>query len=134
MTIQVCSNEMGDECGKERSEMQKTKFDETIIEAVDDVFSLLGEQCKSSFYAHLGNSCNMDRIDIPERIDDFTRALEAIFGLGAKVIEIEIMKALFKKVRVFTYSRKQEGMSFINYVKKLRCYAEISRSLDVSVL
>lgn len=124
--IQMSSGEIGDACSKERNEMQKSSVEETLIEAVDSVFSLLGEPCKHSFYVHLRNSYNMRKREIPQRIDDFAEALEAIFGPGAKLIEIEIMKAFFNKVRAFTYSPKQEDISFTNYVKRLFSYNEIS--------
>lgn len=103
--------------GKKKSRLHKGNFEKLLIEAVDNVFSSLGDSCKQAIYFHLKDCYNVSKHEIPYRIEDFANALEKIFGLGAKLIEIEIMRALFAKVRDFSYSPKQEDLSFTNYVK-----------------
>ena len=102
-----------------KNKRKKGSFGELVMETVDTVFSSLGESCKQAVYFHLKNRYNISRENIPERIEDFFDALEGIFGLGAKLIEIEIMKLLFSKVQTFKCSLKQEGLLFKDYLKML---------------
>ncbi len=42
---------------------------------------------------------NIKKQEIPNRINAFSRALERLFGFGAKHLEILFMKSLYAKVR-----------------------------------
>ena len=95
-------------------------FEELVSEAVDECFSSLGDSCKQAIYFHLKGCYNISKKEIPSRIRDFADALEEIFGPGAKLIEIGIMRALYTKVQDFKYSSKQEELSFTNYVETLQ--------------
>ncbi len=100
-------------------EGRKGRFEELLMEAVESVFSSLGKPCKQGIYLYLESRYNISRREIPRRIEDFANALEEIFGIGAKLIEIEIMRLLFRRVRAFKYSPKNEGLLFVNYVRRL---------------
>jgi nucleoside-diphosphate-sugar epimerase len=113
------SFEMSKTRNKERNEKRKGNFEKFLTEAVENVFSSLGEPSKQAIYLHLKNNYNIGKEEIPQKIEDFADALEEIFGSGAKLIEIEIMKSLFCKVQSFKYSPKQESLLFADYLKKL---------------
>jgi nucleoside-diphosphate-sugar epimerase len=115
MMIQESLCEMSAANNKQR----KGNFEKLVMDAVENVFSSLGESCKQAIYFHLENRYNIGKKEIPERIEDFADALEEIFGSGAKLIEIEIIKLLFSKVQTFKYSPKQEDLLFTNYLKRL---------------
>jgi nucleoside-diphosphate-sugar epimerase len=120
MLIQESVGEMSEiRFGKKQSGSCKDNFEKLLIEAVDTVFSSLGDPCKQAFYFHLKHRYNIIRQEIPQRIEDFADALEEIFGPGAKLIEIEIMRALFTEVQDFSYSPKQEDLSFTKYLETL---------------
>jgi hypothetical protein len=74
------------------------KFEEVLQDSIDEAFSSLGEAVKTSIYFHLEHKFLITRQDIPCRIEDFSDALERIFGLGAKQLELLIMKNLYEKV------------------------------------
>lgn len=76
----------------------KKRFSEILLESIDRAFLTLGENAKSSLYFHLETKFAISRQDIPDRINDFSDALEQIFGLGARQIEILIMKYLNQRV------------------------------------
>jgi len=72
-----------------------------------------GETCKQALYFHLEKNFKLNKRDIPFRIEDFTEAIENIFGVGAKVLQIRIMKNLFKKMGYpFPYLHDRECLEF----------------------
>jgi hypothetical protein len=72
-------------------------FEELLSEAVDEKLSLLGETVKQVVYDNLKRRFKIDKRAIPYRIDQFATAIERMFGDGAKLLEIEIMKSLHEK-------------------------------------
>jgi hypothetical protein len=74
------------------------KFEEVLQDSIDEAFSSLGEAVKASIYFHLEHKFLITKQDIPWRVKDFSDALERIFGLGARHLELLIMKNLYEKV------------------------------------
>lgn len=74
-------------------------FYDTLLEAIDEAFSSLGESSKTAIYLHLENSMGIRKQEIPLRIDDFQNALEKIFGSGARLLEILFVKNLHEKIK-----------------------------------
>ncbi len=98
-------------------------FEELLLEAVDKGLSSLGETCKQSIYFHLEKNFKLNKQDIPFRIEDFTEAMENIFGVGSKVLEIRIMKNLFQNMGYpFPYfrPRAQKYLEFTKYIESVR--------------
>ena len=100
------------------------KFEEVLQDSIDEALSSLGEAIKASIYFHLEHKFMIAKQDIPWRIKDFSDALERIFGLGAKHLELLIMKNLYEKVNC---SYRWEGpkwlvpdLTFKKYVELLR--------------
>ena len=60
------------------------EFNLVMLEAVDEALSFLGESAKRAFYYHLEEKFKIRREEIPIKIDDFAKAIEEIFGKGAK--------------------------------------------------
>ena len=48
------------------------KFEEILIESVDEAFSCLGENMKDRLYSHLKEDFMIAKEDIPSRIDEFS--------------------------------------------------------------
>jgi hypothetical protein len=74
-------------------------FCNLLLESIDAALLSLGKPVKSSIYFHLENSCSISKGEIPFRIEDFQNALEKIFGLGARHLEILFIKSLYEKLR-----------------------------------
>ena len=104
---------------KVKAKSKSGVFERIVMGTVDNVFSSLGESCKQSIYFRLKNSFNISREEIPHRIDAFADALEEMFGVGAKLIKIEIMKLAFSQVRTIKYPTKQDALLFTDYLKEL---------------
>ena len=107
---------------KNREAEKKTmNFEEVLLEAIDEGLSLLGESSKQAVYFYLEKTFKMNRLDIPYRIEEFTDAVEKIFGSGAKILEIQIMKCLFKKVGYkFKHYPKQKNLTFTEYIAAVK--------------
>lgn len=78
----------------------KPSFNKILLAAIDEALSSLGESVKTSIYFHLEETFNIKRWEIPLRINDFSNALEKIFGIGARHLEILFMKNLHAKIGV----------------------------------
>jgi poly(A) polymerase Pap1 len=96
-------------------------FEELLREAIDEGLSLLGESAKQVVYFHLEKTFKMNRLDIPYRIEEFIDAIDKIFGTGAKILEIQIMKCLFKRVGcTIRQYPEQNGLEFAEYVEAVK--------------
>jgi uncharacterized protein YjbK len=102
-------------------EYKTMSFEELLLESVDEGLSSLGETCKQAIYFHLEKEFKLNKRDIAFRIKDFAEAIENIFGVGAKVLEIRIMKNLFKNMGYpFLYFPNQEYLEFTKYLESAR--------------
>jgi hypothetical protein len=96
-------------------------FEEVILEAIDESFSWIGEKEKETIYFFLETKYNINKQEIPNRIEDFTEAIEDIFGIAAKLLEIRIMKNLFRKMGyICPYFHAQESLEFTKYIETTR--------------
>lgn len=93
-------------------------FERLLMEAIDEGLSSLGDSAKQAIYFYLENAFSIRKQDIPNEIQAFTNALEKIFGQGAKILEIEMMKHLYMKVgHDFAYFPENDDLLFTEYVK-----------------
>ena len=90
-------------------------FDELLLIAIDEALSSLGESAKQSIYFHIEAS-NVTRNEISENLQEFQAGLEKIFGVGARFIEILIMKNLYAKIGQPLIVEKSGQLEFIEYV------------------
>jgi hypothetical protein len=79
---------------------QHENFDQLLLDAISEGLSSLGEDAKGSIFFHLEDLFKIRKQEIPSRLNDFLNALEQIFGLGARHLEILFMKNLHAKVEV----------------------------------
>lgn len=93
-------------------------FKKLLLEAVDEGLSSLGDSAKRAIYFYLEKTFKIKKQEIPNKIDEFTNAIEKIFGHGAKLIEIQIMKHLYEKVgNDFGYFPEKNDLLFTEYVE-----------------
>ncbi|MGA2683337.1 MAG: hypothetical protein ABSF44_16250 [Candidatus Bathyarchaeia archaeon] len=76
------------------------KFNEYLIEAIDEALTSLGAPVKNTVYFQLENNFNIPKNEIPNQIDKFSGIMHKIFGLGACHLEIQFMKNLYSKIKV----------------------------------
>lgn len=96
--------------------MTRKSFEKLLLEAVDDALASLGDSARQAIYFHLEDKFKITKNDIPRRLQDFADGLEKIFGLGARFIEILIMKNLYEKIgQPLEWSESKE-LVFSEYV------------------
>jgi len=115
----------------EETPLRNHSFEKLLLEAVDEGLSSLGDSPKQAIYFYLEKTFKINKQEIPYKIEEFAEALEKIFELGAKFLEILIIKCLYNRVgQIFEYN--QEDLVFSEYVaaawqsflkKKVQAYA-----------
>jgi len=91
-----------------------------LLEAVDDALASLGDSARQAIYFHLEDKFKITKNDIPRRLQDFADGLEKIFGLGARFIEILIMKNLYEKIGQPLEWNESRELVFAEYVAAAR--------------
>jgi hypothetical protein len=96
-------------------------FEKNLMKAIDDGLSYLGEESKQGIYYYLEKNFNISREEIPFKIEKFTEAIEEIFGIGAKILEIQIMQHLYKNTntKIKPWS-KGKNLTFNQYIDTLK--------------
>ena len=118
---------------------RENKFSTILLESIDEAFLTLGKNSKSSIYFHLETKFAISKQDIPNRVGDFSDALEQIFGLAAQKLEILIMKFLNEKIDC-TYDWVGPkwlvpDLTFTKYVKLLElCCEDTEKIGEVEVI
>jgi len=100
--------------------LAKKAFEKLLLEAVDDALASLGDSARQAIYFHLEDKFKIAKNDIPRRLQDFVDGLEKIFGLGARFIEILIMKNLYEKIGQPLEWNQNRELVFVEYVAVAR--------------
>ena len=80
----------------------------------------MGDSSKAVYF-YLEKNFAIEKQDIPNKIEEFTNAIEKIFGHGAKILEIQIMSNLYEKVgNDFEYFPEDNDLFFTKYMNAAR--------------
>ena len=117
---------------------RQKKFNTLLLDSIDEALLSLGENARSSIYFHLETKFAISKKDIPDRVSDFSDALEQIFGLAASHLEILIMKYLNEKVNcAYQWTGPKwlvPELTFTKYVKLLKIWCgDTEKSCEVEV-
>jgi wobble nucleotide-excising tRNase len=73
----------------------KENFDKLLLKIIDENLKhIFGEAATSLIYNHLERNHSLKREEIPEKLEDFIRALEEFLGSGAQVVQKITMQKL----------------------------------------
>ena len=107
---------------------RERKFSKILLESIDEALLTLGENARTAIYGHLESKFEISRYDIPDRVGDFSDALQKILGLAAPQLEILIMKHLNLKVGcTYRWAGPKwlvPDLTFEKYVKLLELWCE----------
>jgi hypothetical protein len=111
------------------TEKSADQFDNFLIESIDEVLSLLGAPVKNELYLRLEVNFNMEKNDIPKRLEEFSYILHRVFNLEASRLEVKVLKNLDSKIPKGSKCINEEwtvsmwiekDMSFINSINAKR--------------
>jgi hypothetical protein len=119
--------------------IREKKFNDILIESIDEAFLTLGETTRAAIYLNLESKFGLSKQDIPDKVGDFSDALDRIFGQAARQLEVLIMTCLHNKVDC---SYGWEGpkwlvpdLTFTKYVKLVElCCEDTDVTGDIEVL
>ena len=98
----------------------KTEFNQILLQAVDEAFSSFSNGNNQAIYNHLECTFKIKKQEIPNKLTEFTDAIEQTFGLAVGLIEIRIMESLHKRFRDHAYYPKDNGVVFSEYLADLQ--------------
>ena len=90
-------------------------FDEILLNSIDEILSILGENGKYALFYHVEKSFQIKPSDIPEKLDDFHNAMEEFFGVGAKIVERLIAEKMYEKLGLAF--RNRDGWTLKEYAE-----------------
>jgi hypothetical protein len=105
-----------------RKNPNENKFEATMTEAIDESLSSFKSLNKQEIYAYLENAFKIRKQEIPRKIEDFADAINQMFGIGAKLIEIKIIEAVHKRMPEFMFTPRRGAVMFKEYVASLRTF------------
>ena len=101
--------------------MPRKNFEKLLLKAIDEGLSSLGNSPRQAVYFYLEKRFNVKKREIPYKIDEFADAIEKIFGLGAKFLEICIIKQLYQDVgQIFEWNEQHTDLILTEYVAAAR--------------
>ncbi len=121
-----------------RANISDEKFNQYLLEAIDETLASLGEVVKNAVFEHLKNDFQIAKADIPQKICDFAKIIHKVFGLGADRLELKIVKNLSSKLQVDVQLTEYEwplskwivsDASFTDNIEDLRSSYAIKKNL-----
>ena len=100
------------------------KFDQLLVEAIDEVLCFYGEPVKNHIYMLLEDNFSITKNNLPQQIQEFSRLLYRLFGSHAKLIEIKCMKKFYSKIKnepqigKLTIKIEGDNLTFLDYINK----------------
>jgi hypothetical protein len=106
-----------------QSTLSRSKFNELLLESIDETLSSLGESPKTAIYSYLEKSFDIKKQEIPNKTSAFSTALRKLFGSGAKHLEVLTMQKFYVKLRGCESVPAEQSLfkvTFIDYVRFMR--------------
>lgn len=100
----------------------KTEFNQILLDVIDDAFSSFSNDNNQAIYNHLECVFKIKKQEIPNKLIEFTDAIEQTFGLAAGLIETRIMAKLHAKVQGHAYYLKNNELFFSEYLDNLQTF------------
>lgn len=86
---------------KNRIRLLSVDYDDSLLNSIDEVFvELLGTRVKHAFYDSLERNQRISREELPQHLDKFQEALEAVLGTGGDTVGRTIAKRLYAKLQL----------------------------------
>ncbi len=103
-----------------RSAKCQMEFERVFLESIDEGLACLGDIPKQLLYSQLEEEFGLSQREFLSRLEEFSGALEKIFGPGGNFVEIEIMKSLYSKLKCSLEWKQVSNFKFPKYVKLMK--------------
>jgi hypothetical protein len=118
-----------------KSNVEDFDFNSVLLEVIDKTLSFYGEEIKSMFFEYLEKVLNTPRNKIIEQIDEFSKALEDLFGPSSSYLEILVIKNLHSIVGVVWEWKPSNpwvapDLTFKEYVRVAKKYFEEAKRYE----
>ncbi|MEM0095015.1 MAG: hypothetical protein QW660_00035 [Candidatus Bathyarchaeia archaeon] len=100
--------------------MTPKDFQKTILEAIEEGLSTLGESPKQAILFHIEKTFKLRREEIPQNLTEFQKALEIIFGPGAPYLEKIILERLYEKLSLDFKKMEIENQNLLENLENLK--------------
>ncbi|MCW4031570.1 MAG: hypothetical protein NWE80_04315 [Candidatus Bathyarchaeota archaeon] len=107
---------------RKKQKPNEERFKIVMTEAIDESFSSFNNLSKQEIFFRLEKAFNITKEEIPWRTEDFADAIDQMFGVGAKLIEIRIIGALHKRIPDFKITPKIGILTLKEYSNSLRTF------------
>ncbi len=98
--------------------MDDSMFDRTVLDAVDEALSIMGDNVKKSIYYFLEADLGLGYNRIPSDLKKFHDGLHLLFGAGANILESHVRTCLKRKLAVSFPN--ESDLDFVEFVVRLR--------------
>jgi hypothetical protein len=105
---------------KATQKITEQDFNRLFIDVIDETFSSLGESAKTAIYYHLEQKFRIKKDEMPVHVDNFAQALDRLFGIGSKPLELMFMQRLNEKVKHECVPIKSGDFTFEKYVDMVK--------------
>ena len=102
-----------------QDQFKRDRFDNVLIQAVDEVFSSFGDAIREVLYNSLEVEFNIMRTEIPLKILEFGNSIKAIFGISAGIVELKIIESIHRSMQSYVYYGKND-LFFTDYLTTLK--------------
>jgi hypothetical protein len=121
---------------KSHQDMKEREFDVLLLEAIDEAFLSVSPSSKELIHEAI-EKVGIKKPMIPKDINLFSSTLFTIFGVGAKFLEILIMKKLQEKVNLYEQWTEpvwfSPTLTFCEFVKTKRTHFLNSKKIEFCV-
>lgn len=105
-------------------------FNKILLETIEETLqTTLGDIATTSIYQNLECIFGIKKNQIPQKLYEFSNTLEKILGIGARNIEILLIKNFYKKIKITcTWPNNEDShlkiidldLTFTEYIKNVK--------------
>jgi len=107
---------------------QNAQFGSAVLGAVDDGLLVYGEAVRHALYYSVEAKYHVKREQIPDRIEEFHKAIGELCGYGVRVTERLIAKSLYSRLELDIPEHKEWSLvEYVEHAKKETEKRESSR-------
>jgi hypothetical protein len=95
---------------------RECEFNRLLLDVIEETMSCLGELPTKTILFYLDKKYNLPMQDVPSHLEEYSCALERMLGVGARILELRMLRQLCSKVQSPTRSFDSSNDSFANFV------------------